>query len=80
MTDQTIAFGYDSGTNGKGRLTSASDANHSLSWTYDSHGRVTGKGLTVGSVSLSVGYGYTNADLTALSDALGPGRDLRLQQ
>jgi RHS repeat-associated protein len=66
VTDQTIAFGYDSGTYGKGRLTSASDANHSLSWTYDFAGRVVGKGLTVGSTNLSVGYGYTNADRTAL--------------
>ena len=65
-TDQTIAFGYDAGTNGKGRLTSASDANHSLSWSYDTLGRVTGKGLTIGSVNKSVGYGYTNADLTAI--------------
>jgi RHS repeat-associated protein len=66
VADQTITFGYDSGTNGKGRLTSASDANHSLSWTYDTHGRVTGKGLTIGSVNKSVGYGYTNADLTSI--------------
>ncbi len=66
VSDQTIAFGYDSGTNGKGRLTSASDANHSLSWSYDSLGRVTGKGLTFGTVSKSVGYGYSNADLTSL--------------
>ena len=66
VTDQTIVFGYDSGTNGKGRLTSASDANHSMSWSYDTHGRVTGKGLVVGSFNKSVGYGYTNADLTAL--------------
>jgi RHS repeat-associated protein len=65
-TDETLTFGYDSGTNGKGRLTSASDANHSLSWTYDGLGRVTGKGLTVGTVNLSVGYGYANGDLTAL--------------
>lgn len=65
-TDQTLAFAYDTGTNGKGRLASASDANHSLSWTYDAQGRVTGKGLTVGTVTKSVGYGYTNADLTAL--------------
>jgi len=65
-TDQTLAFAYDSGTYGKGRLTSASDANHSLAWTYDGLGRVTGKGLTVGSVSLSVGYGYTSGDRTSL--------------
>jgi len=65
-SDQMISFGYDSGTNGKGRLTSASDANHSLAWTYDFAGRVVGKGLTVGTVNLSVGYAYTNADLTGL--------------
>jgi len=66
VADQTLVFSYDAGTNGKGRLTSASDANHALSWTYDGLGRVTGKGLTVGTVSKSVGYGYTNADLTAV--------------
>jgi RHS repeat-associated protein len=66
VADQTITFGYDTGTNGKGRLTSASDANHSLSWSYDTNGRVTGKGLTIGSVNKSVGYGYTNADLTSI--------------
>jgi RHS repeat-associated protein len=66
VSDQTITFGYDAGTNGKGRLTSASDANHSLSFSYDFAGRVTGKGLTVGSVNVSVGYGYTNGDRTAL--------------
>ena len=65
-TDQTLAFGYDSGTNGKGRLTSASDANHSLAWTYDSLGRVVGKGLTVGTTNLSIGYGYTSGDMTSL--------------
>ncbi len=65
-SDQTITFSYDSGTNGKGRLTSASDANHSLAWSYDGLGRVVGKGLTVGTVNLSVGYAYTNGDLTAL--------------
>jgi RHS repeat-associated protein len=63
--DQTISFTYDVGTNGKGRLSGASDANHSLSWAYDTHGRVTGKGQTIGSVTKSVGYGYTNGDLTS---------------
>jgi RHS repeat-associated protein len=65
-TDQTLAFGYDSGTDGKGRLTSASDANHSLAWSYDFLGRVVGKGLTVGTVNLSIGYAYTSGDLTAM--------------
>jgi RHS repeat-associated protein len=66
VADQTIDFGYDQGTNGRGRLTSASDANHSLAWSYDFLGRVVGKGLTVGTVNLSIGYAYTNGDLTAL--------------
>jgi RHS repeat-associated protein len=65
-SDQTINYGYDSGTNGVGHLTSASDANHSMSWTYDTLGRVSGKGQTVGSVTKSVGYSYTNSDLITL--------------
>jgi YD repeat-containing protein len=62
--DQTIAFGYDAGTNGIGHLTSAGDANHSLAWSYDPLGRVTAKRQTVGSgtsaIAKSVGYTYTN--------------------
>lgn len=66
-SDQTINFTYDSGTNGKGRLTGASDANHSMSWTYDTLGRVTGKGQTIGGVTKSMGYSYTNGDLITLT-------------
>ncbi len=65
-SDQTINVTYDSGTNGIGRLTGAYDANHTLSWTYDTHGRVTGKGQTVAGVTKSVGYGYTNNDLASI--------------
>jgi RHS repeat-associated protein len=64
--DQTINFTYDAGTNGIGRLTGASDTNHTLSWTYDTLGRVTGKGQKVGTVTKSVGYAYVNGDLTSL--------------
>jgi RHS repeat-associated protein len=64
--DQTLSFIYDSGTNGKGRLTGASDANHSLAWTYDAQGRVVGKGQTVGAVTKSVGYSYVDAQLASL--------------
>jgi len=70
-TDQTITFTYDTGTNGKGHLTGASDANHSLSWSYDALSRVTGKSQTVGSVTTSVGYAYTNGDLTTLTTPSG---------
>ena len=65
-SDQTINFTYDTGTNGKGRLTGASDANHSMSWSYETLGRVTGKGQTVAGITKSVGYSYTNGDLTSL--------------
>jgi len=64
--DQTLTFGYDSGTNGKGHLTSAGDGNETLSWSYDGLGRVIGKGLTVGTSVESVGYAYTQGDLTGL--------------
>jgi RHS repeat-associated protein len=65
-SDEIINFSYDAGTNGMGRLTGASDSSHALAWTYDAHGRVIGKAQTVGSVTKSVGYGYTNADLTSI--------------
>jgi RHS repeat-associated protein len=71
VTDQTLSFTYDSGSNGKGRLVSAADGNQSLSWAYDGLGRVTGKGQTIGTLTLSVGYAYTNADLTAISTPSG---------
>ena len=66
FTDQTITLGYDAGTNGKGRLTSASDASHSMSWTYDALGRVTGKGQTIGTLTKSIGYGYTSGNLSSI--------------
>lgn len=65
--DQTIVFGYDAGTNGKGRLTSASDSQHSLAWSYDAQGRVIGKGQTVGAVTQSVGYGYSSGRLASMT-------------
>jgi RHS repeat-associated protein len=65
-SDQTINFTYDAGTNGIGHLMGASDANHTLAWTYDALGRVAGKGQTVGTITKSVGYAYTNGDLVTL--------------
>jgi len=71
VTDQTIEYTYDAGTNGVGRLTGASDSNHSLAWTYDTLGRVTGASQTVGGVTLSAGYSYTNGDLTTMTTPSG---------
>jgi RHS repeat-associated protein len=70
-TDQTITYNYDAGTNGKGHVTSASDASHSMSWVYDAQGRVTNKTQVQGSVTQSVAYGYTNGLLTAMTTPSG---------
>jgi RHS repeat-associated protein len=61
-TDQTITYAYDSGTNGRGHLTGASDASHSMAWIYDRQGRLTGKSqmLTANSATQSMGYGYNS--------------------
>jgi RHS repeat-associated protein len=70
-TDQTLAFTYDVGTDDKGHLTGASDANHALSWSYDPLGRVISKSQTVASVTKSVGYAYSAGDLTTLTTPSG---------
>ncbi|MFC4311446.1 RHS repeat-associated core domain-containing protein [Steroidobacter flavus] len=59
-TDQALTYTYDAGTYGKGRLTGVSDADHSLSWTYDDQGRVVTAGQVVGSVSKTTSYSYAN--------------------
>jgi RHS repeat-associated protein len=69
--DQTINYTYDAGTNGKGHLTGASDVDHTMTWTYDSKGRVTGKSQayinTTTPITKSIGYGYNAAgQLTSL--------------
>jgi RHS repeat-associated protein len=69
--DQTLLFGYDAGTYGKGRLTSASDGAHSMTWVYDGLGRVTSKGQTVAGVVRTVGYGYTNGLMTSMTTPSG---------
>lgn len=70
-TDQTPSFTYDQGTDGIGHLTSASDANHSMSFTYDALGEMTGMSQTVGGINRTVGYAFTNGDLTSLTTPSG---------
>ena len=70
-TDQTIAFSYDAGANGKGHLTGASDANHALAWTYSATGSVTSKSQTVGGITKAIGYTYTQGNLTSLTTPSG---------
>ena len=81
VTDQTITYTYDTGTNQKGRLTGASDANHTLAWTYDTQGRVTGKGQTVGGVTLVDGLRLQRRrPAREHRAALGRDHRLRLQR
>src|SRR5690606_23092186 len=58
--DQTISYGYDSGTNQKGRLTQLTDASGSTSWSYDSHGRAMSRQQNMG-VTKTLGYAYDSA-------------------
>ncbi|MBK6598194.1 MAG: RHS repeat protein [Proteobacteria bacterium] len=69
--DQSLVFAYDTGSFGKGRLRSASDANHSLTWTYDKWGRVTVKTQVVAGVTRTVNYGYTSGRLTSMTTPSG---------
>jgi RHS repeat-associated protein len=70
-TDQTITYTYDQGTNGLGRLTGASDANHSMGWSYDGEGRVVSKTQTVGGIPLTNTYAFTNGNETQLTTPSG---------
>jgi RHS repeat-associated protein len=69
--DQTVGYGYDAGANAVGRLTSSSDANHSQSWSYDAQGRVLSKTQTVGTVTKTQSYAYTNGQLTSVTTPYG---------
>jgi RHS repeat-associated protein len=59
--DQTLAFTYDVGANGKGRLTQVSDNSGTTTWSYTAAGRVSTKTQAVAAVSKSVTYGYNTA-------------------
>ena len=69
--DQTIGLTYDQGTNGIGHLSTVVDNSGQTSLGYDALGRVNSKHQTIGSVTLSIGYTYTNADLTAVTTPSG---------
>ena len=71
FADQTLTYLYDQGTNGIGHLTGAHDGAHTMSWTYDALGRVTGKSISNYTISKSVGYAYTNGDRTSLTTPSG---------
>lgn len=68
-------YGYDQGTNGKGRLTSMTDPGGiATAWSYDLHGRVLTKSQTIGSVNHQVAYSYNSTTGKMLSMTYPSGR------
>jgi RHS repeat-associated protein/uncharacterized repeat protein (TIGR02543 family) len=59
--DETITYTWDSCANGIGRLCSVSNAASSLSYRYDSRGRITTKTQTSGGAPLAVSHSYNAA-------------------
>jgi RHS repeat-associated protein len=60
--DETVTYGYDSCTNGVGRLCSINDKTGTTGYSYDAAGRITTKSQAMaGSVTLVVGYEYNAA-------------------
>jgi RHS repeat-associated protein len=64
---QAISYSYDSAANGIGKIAAVSDSNHSISWSYDSWGRVASKTQTVGALVRTVQYQYQNGHLHSLT-------------
>ena len=65
--DQTVTLTWDSCANGVGRLCAVADASGFTAYGYDAQGRVVSKTHVIGSVSRSVGYGYTDGRLTSIT-------------
>ncbi|MEK7412888.1 MAG: RHS repeat domain-containing protein, partial [Planctomycetota bacterium] len=59
--DQTVTYTWDNCANGINRLCSLSNNNSSLSYGYDSHGRITSKTQTASATPLSVSHSYNVA-------------------
>jgi RHS repeat-associated protein len=73
-------YGYDAGSNGKGRRTSMTayvGETNSASWTYDARGRVTNEYRTVAGSSYRFHFTYTQGDLPlTIRYPAGPGNQL----
>ncbi len=53
-----VIYGYDAGTNGKGRLTSITDASGATVLEYDHRGNLIGQATDVGQATYSLQYSY----------------------
>jgi RHS repeat-associated protein len=54
----TLAYSYDQGTYGKGRLTGFTDPSGTSAYTWNQQGRLTAEVRTIASVQYTTGYGY----------------------
>ena len=61
-TAENITYGYDSGTNAVGRLSSIADITGQISYSYDHRGNVTQDARTINSLSYNTDYSYDLAD------------------
>ncbi len=59
--DETVAYTYDSCTNGKGRLCTLSDKSGTTTYSYDLLGRITAKSQNVSSLTQAHSYRYNAA-------------------
>jgi RHS repeat-associated protein/uncharacterized repeat protein (TIGR02543 family) len=69
--DQTVTYNWDNCANGISRLCSLSNNNSSISYSYDSHGRITQKSQNTGATPLTVSHTYNSAGQRISS--LSPG-------
>jgi YD repeat-containing protein len=56
-----VAFTYDQGTNGIGRLTGVTDNTGTMTYSFEAHGRLASEFKTVGGVAYLTSYAYDTA-------------------
>jgi RHS repeat-associated protein len=59
---EDVAFTYDEGTNGVGRLTSMADESGTITFTYDARGNLTSETAALDGGTRTVGYAYDAAE------------------
>ncbi len=71
-TGQSYGYGYDSGTNGLGRLTSASAPSETMTFSYDAMGQIAGVGEDNNGINETTNYQYNElGEITALTAPTG---------
>jgi len=74
--DGSLAYQYDQGTNGVGRLTTMTYPSGTTAWTYDTHGRITRKQQSVNDVTSITSYQYNQTTGRLISTTYPSGKVL----